>query len=186
MIPRDDCLDVLLRHRGDAIVVTTMSVAIPWQKRSNTDFDIPSVGSAMGHAADFALGLALAQPNRPVWCLNGDGSMLMTLETLVTIRRSPAPNYRLFVFQNDEYEVTGNQPTPGAGFVSFPDMARGAGWTAVHDFETLEVLESGIAAALADAGPVFINLRIQPGHESAPGPTGPLSKVIRDLRRALG
>jgi thiamine pyrophosphate-dependent acetolactate synthase large subunit-like protein len=41
--------------------------------------DFASADSAMGHAADFALGLALARPARKVICLNGDGSMLMSL-----------------------------------------------------------------------------------------------------------
>jgi len=64
-----------------------MGSAAPWSRISNSPLDFYSVGSAMGHAADFAMGITLAQPNRPVWVLNGDGSMLMCLETLVTICR---------------------------------------------------------------------------------------------------
>jgi len=163
-----------------------MATAIPWQRISNTALDIPSVGSAMGHAADFALGIALARPDRAVWCFNGDGSMLMTLQTLVTIQRSPAANYRLFVFQNDEYEVTGNQPTPGAGLISYPDTARAAGFTAVYDFDALEALEAGLPDVLSDTGPVFVNLRIAPGNEPAPGRIRPLAVDIQELRGALG
>ena len=185
MLHRDECLTILARHRGDAIVVTTMGTAIPWHRISNTIYDIPSVGSAMGHAADFALGIALAHADRPVWCFNGDGSMLMTLETLVTARRSPAPNYVLYVFQNDTYEVTGNQPTPGAGQVSFPDLARAAGFASVFEFQTAEALNAGLAAALKAPGPIFVNLRVEPGQEKAPSRSRSLADDIQELRRAL-
>jgi len=56
-------------------------------KRSHVDLDFASADSAMGHTADLALGIALARPERKVICLNGDGSMLMTLGTLVTAAR---------------------------------------------------------------------------------------------------
>ena len=79
--------------------------------------------------------------------------MLMTLGTLVTATRNPAPNFVLFVLQNDTYEVTGNQPTPGAGTVSFPDLARGAGFASVFSFSALDALEAGLPDALAAAGP---------------------------------
>lgn len=185
MMSRDECLMILARHRGNAVVVTTMGTAIPWHRISNTVYDIPSVGSAMGHAADFALGIALAHADRPVWCFNGDGSMLMTLETLVTARRSPAPNYVLYVFQNDTYEVTGNQPTPGAGQVSFPDLARAAGFASVFEFQTAEALDAGLAAALKAPGPIFVNLRVEPGQEKAPSRSRSLADDIQELRRAL-
>ena len=65
----------------DEVVVTTMSVTRPWGRLSSHDLDFASADSAMGHAADLALGIALARPDRTVVCLNGDGSMLMSLGT---------------------------------------------------------------------------------------------------------
>ncbi|HCK60195.1 MAG TPA: thiamine pyrophosphate-binding protein, partial [Gemmatimonadetes bacterium] len=62
-----------------------MSVVRPWGILSDSDLDFASADSAMGHAADLALGLALAQPARKVVCVNGDGSMLMSLGTLATV-----------------------------------------------------------------------------------------------------
>src|SRR5512142_2446715 len=98
-----------------------------WGRLSQSEFDFASADSAMGHAADLALGIALAQPQRKVICLNGDGSMIMTLGTLVTIIDAGAKNLILFVVQNGTYEITGNQPTPGGGRVDFCALARGAG-----------------------------------------------------------
>src|SRR5262249_25080739 len=109
VIPKDALLSALARLRGDAIVVTTMAAVRPWGRLSDHRLDFASADSAMGHAADFALGLALAQPKRTVICLNGDGSMLMTLGTLVTIAAAGAGNLVLFVLENATYEITGNQ-----------------------------------------------------------------------------
>ena len=72
-------LGPLARYRTNEAVVTTMSVVRPWGILSDSDLDFASADSAMGHAADLALGLALAQPARKVVCVNGDGSMLMSL-----------------------------------------------------------------------------------------------------------
>ena len=74
---RAQLLGPLGEVRTNEAVVTTMSVTRAWGRISDSDLDFASADSAMGHAADLALGIALAQPDRTVVCLNGDGSMLM-------------------------------------------------------------------------------------------------------------
>ena len=122
----------------------------------------------MGHAADFAMGIALAQPERPVWALNGDGSMLMSLGTLVTINQTPPANFVLFVLQNDTFEVTGNQPIPGAGMINLALIAEGAGFQVVGDLQDEAQLAAELPEMLAQPGPTFVNLRIQAGREPPP------------------
>ncbi len=186
MMIRDECLEILHRNRPEgAVVVTTMAVVAPWSRRSNTSLDFPSAASAMGHAADFALGVALARPGRPVWMLNGDGSMLMSLGTLATISEAQPENLVLFVFQNDTFEVTGNQPIPGAGKISFADMARGAGFAEVHQFTETSLLAQQLPGIIACCGPTFINLRVQ--REAEPPPTLDCSLRVPalELREAL-
>ena len=119
MLTSAQLLEPLARHRTDEIVVTTMSVTRPWGRLSDSPLDFASADAAMGHTADLALGIALARPDRKVVCLNGDGSMLMTLGTLVTIIGSGATNMLLVVVENGSYEITGHQPVPGAGKVDF-------------------------------------------------------------------
>ena len=183
---RSECLEMLRRFRpDDAVVVSTMGSAAQWSRLSDSELDFPSVGSAMGHAADFGMGLALAQPERKIWVLNGDGSMLMSLGTLVTICHSMPRNLVLFVLQNDTFEVTGNQPIPGAGKLSFLHMARGAGFPQVHEFESVQDLNEQLASVLSDAGPIFINLRIDTGNEPAPQLDCPLKVPASLLRTAL-
>ncbi len=186
MMKREECLEILHGLRGpDTVVVTTMSVVAPWARRSHGPLDFPSVGSALGHAADFAMGIALAQPHRPVWVLNGDGSMLMSLGTLVTICETPARNLILFVLQNDTFEVTGNQPIPGAGKLSFVQMARGAGFEQAEDFRTPHEMAERLPAILAQPGPSFVNLRNEPGSEPPPKLDCALRVAAWELREAL-
>src|SRR5262249_47009015 len=156
---REDVLQPLARLRGDSVVVTTMGAVRPWGRLSSDPLDFASADSAMGHAADFALGVALAQPARKVICLNGDGSMLMSLGTLVTIVASGATNFVLFVLENDTYETTGNQPVPGAGRVDFAGLARAAGFARVHAFAEAGAFAAALPGILAGPGPVCVTIK---------------------------
>jgi thiamine pyrophosphate-dependent acetolactate synthase large subunit-like protein len=179
MLTKEQLLAPLAALRNDAVVVTTMGTVRPWGRHSTNDLDFASADSAMGHAADLALGIALAQPQRKVICLNGDGSMLMTLGTLVTAVHSGATNFVLFVVENGTYEITGNQPVPGTGFVDFVGMARAAGFQKTFSFDDPVDYQTQLPAALGGDGPVLIAVRVEPGLE------GPLSRTPREQARYL-
>ena len=119
----------------------------------------------MGHAADLALGIALARPDRRVICLNGDGSMLMSLGTLATIAQCRAANLILFIAQNDTYEITGNQPVPGARRLDFAGMARAADWPRAFTFDEARDYESQLDKILRLDGPVMVVVRVAAGDE---------------------
>ncbi len=177
MLTKANVLEPLARLRTDEVVVATMSVVRPWALLSDSDLDFASADSAMGHAADLALGIAMAQPHRTVLCLNGDGSMLMSLGTLVTIIASGVSNLILFVIDNGTYEITGNQPTPGA--VDFVAMAQAAGFRRAYRFDEADAYEAALPDLLRGEGPVFVWLHVEPGHE------GPISRSNREQARYL-
>lgn len=179
MLTKEQLLKPLAELRGTAAVVTCMSVARPWGRYSSTELDFASADSAMGHTADLALGIALAQPQRKVICLNGDGSMLMTLGTLATVVNARATNFVLFVIQNNTYEITGNQPIPAAGHIDFAQLARGAGFEHVYYFENPDDYEKQLPAVLAEEGPVFVTVRVEKGAE------GPISRSDKEQSRYL-
>jgi len=194
MLTKHELLAPLAAHRGDAVVVTCMGVTRPWAAYSQSELDFASADSAMGHTADLAIGLALANPHRKVICLNGDGSMLMTLGSLVTAVQAKAGNLVLFVVQNETYEITGNQPVPGAGRIDFTALARGAGFARVYFFEESETYAGALPEVLTGPGPVFASVRVEPGTEgpiSRSGKEGAdylkrsLAESARSLRRAL-
>jgi thiamine pyrophosphate-dependent acetolactate synthase large subunit-like protein len=147
-----------------------MSSVQSWGRVSDHPLDFASADSAMGHAADLALGIAMAQRSRSVWCLNGDGSMLMSLGTLVTIVESGVQNLVLFVMNNGSYEITGGQPLPGAGQTGFAALATAAGFGSVHRFEEAREYEENLDAVLNGGGPTFVELKVELGSE------GPISR----------
>jgi sulfopyruvate decarboxylase subunit beta len=186
MLDKYSCLKKLAARRGaQDSVITTMSVSMPWDELSTTDLDFAHVDSAMGHGADFAYGIALAQPDRRVLCLNGDGSTLMCLGTLVTITGQPAPNFTLIITENGTYEVTGNQPVPGAGSVDFAGLARAAGVQQVHTIETEAEFDAKLDLHFTASGPAVFVWRIERADEPVPKPTRPIRERAHNLRAAL-
>lgn len=179
MLTRAQLLEPLAAHRTDQVVVTTMSVTRPWGRLSGHDLDFASADSAMGHAADLALGVALARPDRFVVCLNGDGSMLMTLGTLATVTGSGATNYLLVVVENGTYEITGHQPVPGRGRVDFAALARGAGFPRVFRFDEAAAWAAAVPDLLTTPGPTFAHVLVEPGAE------GPISRRPAEEARYL-
>ena len=128
----------------------------------------------MGHAADFALGIALARPERKVICLNGDGSMLMTLGTLVTIAGTAAENLVLIVVHNGTYEITGNQHIPARGGIDFVGMAKAAGFPTAVSYHDVKGFEAALPAFLTQVGPTFITLEVDAEDE------GPISRTAKE------
>jgi sulfopyruvate decarboxylase subunit beta len=194
VLTKDDILAPLAALRTDEIVVTTMGMVRPWGRHSSSPLDFASADSAMGHAADLALGIALARPERKVVCLNGDGSMLMSLGTLAVAVEQDARNFVLFIIQNQTYEITGHQPIPGAARVDFALLARGAGFQAVYSFEEAAAYRERLPEILAAPGPACVVLRTERGdekplsrgpHESVAYLKTSLPEAAEALRRTL-
>src|SRR3954463_15605046 len=118
----------------------------------NTNFDLWAAGhrpqnfymlGSMGLAFPIALGVALAQPKRRVFALEGDGSLLMQLGSLSTIATLAPKNLTMVVMDNGVYQITGAQPTPGSTVAALVAIAIASGlgnsaWAAdEEDFERL-------------------------------------------------
>jgi thiamine pyrophosphate-dependent acetolactate synthase large subunit-like protein len=115
---------------------------------------------SMGLACPIAFGVALAQPQRRVIALEGDGSMLMQLGALATIAAQKPRNLVIVLLDNGTYQITGGQPAASALGADLVAMARGAGlpqsaWAADEDD-----FEEQIARALTEDGPWVIGCRI--------------------------
>jgi thiamine pyrophosphate-dependent acetolactate synthase large subunit-like protein len=185
MMTTHEALEVVAAHRGENIVLTTMTAVGAWPQLSDTPLDFAYMPSAMGQGPALGLGLALAQSRRGVIVLNGEGSMLMNLGTLVTLAHHPA-NVYLLILDNGLYEVTGGQPTAGTGHADFAALARGAGVRRTYTFATLDDWRAGVAEALSAPGPVVIWLHIE-GRlgQSTPTPPRPMADQIQRLQSAL-
>lgn len=163
MMKRDECLKALARHVTDAdIVLPVYSTAFDWIDIRPHPLNYLSHG-AMGLASSHGLGLALGRPDRRVIVLDGDGSLLMNLGTLVTAAAVAPKNFFHFVCENGTYEANGGHPIPGRDRVEFAGFARAAGYCNVHEFADLKIFEQRIGAVLEEEGPVFVTLKIVPG-----------------------
>jgi phosphonopyruvate decarboxylase len=162
---RDDCIRALARHRGDAIVVATYQAAFDLMRIDPHPLNYLSVG-AMGQASSHALGLALGRPDMRVVVLDGDGSLLMNLGSLVTIAGAAPGNLVHFVCENGCYEANGSHPLPGGDQVDFAGLARAAGIGDVSVFDALDAFEAALPGLLTRPGPVFATLKVVPGDPS--------------------
>ena len=135
----------------------------------NTNFDLWAAGNrpqnwymlgSMGLAFPIALGVALAQPKRRVFGLEGDGSLLMQLGSLSTIATLAPKNLTMVVMDNGIYQITGAQPTPAAAHTDLVAIAIASGiansaWAAdEEDFERL------IDQSMSASAPTLIGVRI--------------------------
>ena len=155
-----DFLKVLTKARGEEVVVLSESTRQDWPPLSTRpELDIAITGS-MGKASSFGLGLALSRPDRRVWVLDSDGALLMNLGSLVTIAKSRPANLVHFVYDNDAYDTTGGQPTPGAGVVDFQAIALNAGYPRAFRFNAVEELERSLDEVVGGQLPVLAVLKI--------------------------
>lgn len=186
---RDEALKVLAAKRGDSVVVTAWTPVRTWFAISHNPLDVMRIPS-MGQHPPFALGLALALPGRKVLLIDGDGGLLHNLGCMVTIAAQEPRNFYHFVMENGTYEMTGNQPIPGVGKVSFAKLALAAGYRNAYEFEDLGTFQEAFEGILAEEGPVLVDLKVQPGvpytllDDSRPRPD-PLP-VIRAFQEAAG
>lgn len=180
-----DALEVLAKQRGEVVVVAAMSAAYEWARISDHPLDLIYIPSAMAHAPGIGLGLALAQPERRIVVLNGDGCMLMDLGVLATIVEAGARNLVLIVLENGTYAVTGGQSIPGRGRTDFPAMAWAAGFSRVHACEGVNALEDALPDLLTAPGPTFVNLIVEP-EPVGPAPSlPPMPERTEQLRAEL-
>lgn len=132
----------------------------------NANFDLWAAGQrpqnfymlgSMGLTIPIGLGVAIAQPQRHVVALEGDGSLLMQLGCLATVAMLKPKNLTMVIWDNGIYQITGSQPTPSAATADLVAIARGSGlansnWAAdEEDFDRLfaEALKADVPTLIA-------------------------------------
>lgn len=135
---------------------------------------------AMGHAGSVALGVALAQPDRQVVAVDGDGSAIMHLGVMSAVGAYRPPNLLHVVLDNGCYESTGGQPTTAPN-TAFAEVARGCGYETAATVHELGQLTLFLRAC--DRGPALLHARIMvtPGEPGARATSavGPREMVTR-------
>ena len=185
-IPLEFALEVLAGVRGESVVVTTMSTTRPWLRTNDHPLDFNYIPSTMGGGIPLALGIALAQPSREVIVLCGDGSLLMSLGSLVTVVAGGAKNLSIVLFENGIYEVTGGQKLPVTRRpVDYAAIASASGIESVIGFDTATAWQSEASDALTLPGPRLITLRVERAIDGS-GDVGSMQQQIVRFRQAIG
>jgi len=142
----------------------------------------------MGVWSSVALGLALAQPQRRVFLLAGDGDLLMSLQSLATIAQAAPPNLRIVVFHNGAYSSTGGQRLAADEGLDFAAVARGVGLADAVEVRSETALADALAALCQRAGPGLVSVRLEdePCPAAPPGPWSQVEERAFFMRALLG
>jgi len=186
-LDRRDAVKALLQDRKDLLVITGLG---------SPSYDVFAAGEndgnfylwgAMGGAAMVGLGLALAQPKRPVVVITGDGEQLMGLGGLLTIAISKPANLTVAVLDNGHFGETGMQLSHSGLGARLEVIAQGAGFASVTEITDLK----GIADFRGrmqnlNEGPRFARIRIAPGNPERVLPPRDGVHVKNRFRQHLG
>jgi thiamine pyrophosphate-dependent acetolactate synthase large subunit-like protein len=119
---------------------------------------------SMGLASSIGLGLAMAQPDRRVFVLDGDGSLLMNLGALATIAVRRPPNLVVVIWDNEEYGTTGGQPTATASGADLAAAARAVGVERTCVARSGPDLDAVLTQCRRTRGPWVIVVKVRESH----------------------
>ena len=124
--------------------------------------DFLTVGS-MGHASQIALGIALAQPERRVWCFDGDGAAIMHMGSMAIVANKTPKNYVHVVFNNGAHDSVGGQPTVGLK-IDLPAVAKAVGYKATYSVDSKAELESILTKVNSFESPALLEIKVKKGN----------------------
>lgn len=143
---REEIIRHIVRFTGEDPIISTTGKAsrelfeIRTENGQSHKCDFLTVGS-MGHSSSIALGIAVHKTTAKVWCIDGDGAVLMHMGALAVIGSNKPKNMVHIVINNEAHETVGGMPTVSKS-MDFVEIARGCGYTyatCVNTFEDLDV-----------------------------------------------
>ncbi len=159
-LDRREVVRMLLARRGKLLVIAGLG-APAWDATDAGDhaLNFPLWGG-MGGAATIGLGLALAQPERRVLVLTGDGELLMGMGSLATIGAHAPRNLSVVVLDNERYGETGMQASHTAFGVDLAGVAKACGFACASMLTTIEEVDRLRADLHRAEGPLFAQVKV--------------------------
>jgi phosphonopyruvate decarboxylase len=154
---------------NDAVISTTGKISRElYEHRDRTGLgherDFLTVGS-MGHASQIAMGIALAQPDRQVICLDGDGAMLMHMGAAAIVGAAKLANFKHVILNNGVHDSVGGMATAGLR-VSFTEIVKGCGYTEGWRVERRDDMSKKLAQLRSARGPAMLEIMVRQGARS--------------------
>ena len=130
-------------------------------KGENHEHDFLTVGS-MGHSSQIALGIALAQEDRKIYCFDGDGAIIMHMGSLGIVGNLAPKNFYHILFNNGAHDTVGGQPTIGFN-INFIQIAHHLGYKSVISVDNENALQSILHSLDIYEAPVFLEIKVRKG-----------------------
>lgn len=171
LMNREQCLNEVVDSLSDRdIVVSTTGMLsrelfeLREHKKQGHEKDFLTVGS-MGHSSAIAMGISMFKPTKQVFCLDGDGSVIMHMGSMASIGQNAPKNLKHIIFNNGSHDSVGGQPSDALGeSFSFSNIARGCGYKEVMFAETKEEIRAGVEKLRKMDGPVLLEIKCCSGH----------------------
>lgn len=165
---REEALEILLNQINDnSIIVSTTGKTsreifeLRKAKKQQHDRDFLTVGS-MGHCSSIALGIALSNNKRKVFCIDGDGSMIMHMGVLTTLAQMKPKNFFHILLNNKVHESVGGQET-SIKYIDLKPLIKSNSYENFLSIDDKDMLASSFKKFVDSAGPSFIEISIDPG-----------------------
>ena len=166
---REEAIQTVASELGekDCIVSTTGMISRELfeyreSKGQGHERDFLTVGS-MGHASQIALGIAIAQPERRVWCFDGDGATIMHMGSMAIVADKKPKNFVHVVFNNGAHDSVGGQPTVGLK-INLPAIAMAVGYKATISMDNQNELKQYLSQLAKQEGPVLLEIKVKKGN----------------------
>lgn len=187
-INREEAIQRIAENAGnDFIVSTTGKISRElYEFRVNHgqthDNDFLTVGS-MGHASSIAYGIAATRPEKRIWCIDGDGAVLMHMGSMAVIGANKLDNFVHIVLNNAAHESVGGMPTV-ANMINFSAIAKACGYETVYSVDKFSDLNQVLAAICNQKGMIFVEVKCAIGSRRNLGrpSESPLENKIQFMR----
>lgn len=148
---REEIIQHIVKASGEDPIVSTTGKAsrelfeIRVANNQSHKYDFLTVGS-MGHSSSIALGVAINKPNTKIWCVDGDGAVLMHMGAMAVVGANAPKNLVHVVINNGAHETVGGRPTV-ASKIDLVSIAKACGYPNVQRAESFEGLDKALVAA---------------------------------------
>ncbi|MGE3271901.1 MAG: thiamine pyrophosphate-dependent enzyme [Chloroflexota bacterium] len=156
-----EAVQLLHQHLGDALVVSSLGTPSYLLHAAGDRTGNFYLWAAMGMASSTGLGLAMAQPDRRIVVLDGDGAAMMNLGSMVTVATRQPQNLLWMILENGAFLETGGQPIASHGPADLVGLAQAAGIQQAARASEPAALADLLKAGLTQTGPSLVVARVE-------------------------
>lgn len=164
---REEIIRHIVSVSGKDPVVSTTGKAsrelfeIREENHDSHKYDFLTVGS-MGHSSSIALGIAINKPDSKIWCIDGDGALLMHMGAMAVLAQQKPDNMVHIVINNGSHETVGGMPTAAKG-LNLVELAKACGYPHAASADNFDTLDKELALAKERKALSFLEVKCQIG-----------------------